>query len=424
MSTYVGFRGSTYSTSSISLQGGARPALGSGFTIASVKAVRFGYAQTSQIRALLETFREMVNDAIRISLSEDIHGRLTLRNRIYKEFQTRYGVMSRYPYSVAEVAWSIVKKHKKWNRKPVAKRLMLKMDAENYSLNHSILSLPCTPGRRILIPLLYGDYQRNFLGNTDLKRGSVTITDSAVMIAYTKRTPVTQSASRVGIDINQRRVVSSDGAEYNLSEVMRLHAEYGIRRTRFQKKHNKDERVKRKFISSRRERARIGHFLHVVAKQIVEAAKTQNESIMLENLKGINKPQRKHDRNGEGRRRRMSQWPFRMLQNLITYKAGWEGIKVEFVNPSLTSKTCHFCGHIKRELKLSEREWRCPSCGAILDRDLNAAVNIERRGTMPCLGEVRPGAQGIDEAVKGNEAATAPILRAEAQKPRVRGVPP
>jgi transposase len=81
-----------------------------------------------------------------------------------------------------------------------------------------------------------------------------------------------------------------------------------------------------------------------------------------------------------------------------------------------TSQTCHACGFINRKLKLTEREWRCPSCGTTLDRDLNAAVNIGRRGKIPCLGEVRPGAQDTDEAVKGNEATTVPILRAEALK--------
>lgn len=100
----------------------------------------------------------------------------------------------------------------------------------------------------------------------------------------------------------------------------------------------------------------------------------------------------------------------------ILYKAQWEGAQVEFVSASWTSQTCHLCHYVNRKLKLTEREWRCPSCGAILDRDLNAALNIERRGKIPCLGEVRPGAQGMDEARMENEQTRAPILRAEALK--------
>jgi hypothetical protein len=99
------------------------------------KAVKFTCKPTPQTLSLLRSFRDMVNDAIRICLDENIKGRLRLRDRIYKEFQQRYGVLSCYPYAVAEVAWSIAKKHKRWHRRPYAKRLMLKMDAANYSLN-------------------------------------------------------------------------------------------------------------------------------------------------------------------------------------------------------------------------------------------------------------------------------------------------
>jgi hypothetical protein len=75
-----------------------------------------------------------------------------LRDRIYREFQEKYGVLSCYPYAVAEVAWSIVKKHRRWHRRPCARRLMLKMDAGSFSLNYSILSLPFRRGERVLIP--------------------------------------------------------------------------------------------------------------------------------------------------------------------------------------------------------------------------------------------------------------------------------
>lgn len=141
--------------------------------IGVVKGVRFAYATTPQTLELLSTFRAMVNDAIRICLDEKIKGRLRLRDRIYREFQERYGVASYFPYSVAEVAWSIVKKHKRWQRRPYAKRLMFKMDAANFSVGYSVLSLPFRRGERVLVPLKYGEYQRSFLMDKSLKRGSV-----------------------------------------------------------------------------------------------------------------------------------------------------------------------------------------------------------------------------------------------------------
>jgi transposase len=110
------------------------------------------------------------------------------------------------------------------------------------------------------------------------------------------------------------------------------------------------------------------------------------------------------------------------LQSYVEYKARWAGVSVEYVSPSYTSKKCNLCGFVNHKLELTDRSWLCP-CGAKLDRDLNAAINIERRGKTKCLGEVRPGARDTDEAMKGNETTTtAPILRAEAPKSSLRKV--
>ena len=63
-------------------------------------------------------------------------------------------------------------------------------------------------------------------------------------------------------------------------------------------------------------------------------------------------------------------------QKLI-WKSGQEGIEVRFVKrfyPS--SKTCHACGNIKKDLKLSDRVYICPVCGFTEDRDRNASLNL------------------------------------------------
>ena len=43
-----------------------------------------------------------------------------------------------------------------------------------------------------------------------------------------------------------------------------------------------------------------------------------------------------------------------------------------------SSKTCSCCGHIKRDLKLSDRTYVCSECGLTIDRDYNAAINLSK----------------------------------------------
>jgi putative transposase len=45
-----------------------------------------------------------------------------------------------------------------------------------------------------------------------------------------------------------------------------------------------------------------------------------------------------------------------------------------------SSKTCSGCGYVKAELLLSEREFICENCGQVIDRDLNAAINLKNYG--------------------------------------------
>jgi putative transposase len=45
-----------------------------------------------------------------------------------------------------------------------------------------------------------------------------------------------------------------------------------------------------------------------------------------------------------------------------------------------SSKTCHHCGHIHQQLRLSDRIFNCPHCGTIIDRDLNAAIVLSQYG--------------------------------------------
>ena len=63
----------------------------------------------------------------------------------------------------------------------------------------------------------------------------------------------------------------------------------------------------------------------------------------------------------------------------LKYKAERRGIQIVVADRFFpSSKKCSHCGSMKRDLKLRERVYRCPACGLEMDRDFNAALNLER----------------------------------------------
>ncbi len=343
----------------------------------------------------------MVNHAIHICLSENIRGRLNLRNRIYRDFRERYDVVSCYAYNVAEIAWSVVKRHKKWNRNPFVKHLMLKVDRFNYSLNYSILSLPSRKNHRILIPLKYGGYQRSFLLDATLRRGSVTMTDSTIIITFKRKVQEIEVHGKVGFDCNENSLVgfTSDGTllKYDTSQASCDRAQYRMIRSKIAKELHDDRRVGRRLLDKygRKERGKVNQLLHKISKTVVEYAKRNQYGIVLEDLKGIRRRLRRGNHHGRNLRSRLNAWSFRELQRQIEYKAKWDGMPVSYVNAAHTSQTCSICGSMNKDLRY-ERVWQCPSCGAILDRDVNAAKNILAKSIpIPVRAvAVRPSGEG------------------------------
>ena len=75
---------------------------------------------------------------------------------------------------------------------------------------------------------------------------------------------------------------------------------------------------------------------------------------------------------------------FGEFRRQLEYKTARTGAALHVVDrwyPS--SKTCSKCGAVKAKLSLSERVYRCDACGLSIDRDLNAAVNINVAGSAP-----------------------------------------
>ena len=80
------------------------------------------------------------------------------------------------------------------------------------------------------------------------------------------------------------------------------------------------------------------------------------------------------------------------FNDMLKYKSNWYGRQILKVNRFFpSSKTCSTfdCGYIYKDLKLSERSWICPKCGAIHDRDINASINLFLEGLL-IIGQELP----------------------------------
>ena len=72
--------------------------------------------------------------------------------------------------------------------------------------------------------------------------------------------------------------------------------------------------------------------------------------------------------------------------SILSYKCDWYGVSLHKINKWFaSSKTCSECGYQIDKLDLSIREWQCSDCGSIHDRDINAAINILKRGEFEIL---------------------------------------
>ena len=108
-------------------------------------------------------------------------------------------------------------------------------------------------------------------------------------------------------------------------------------------------------------------------KVTTEIAKTKPSRIVMENLNVVGMMKNKH------LSKAIQEQGFYDFYAKMKYKSernGTDFVEADKWYPS--SKTCSCCGHIKPKLSLSERTYKCESCGAEIDRDKNASINLSR----------------------------------------------
>lgn len=234
----------------------------------------------------------------------------------------------------------------------------------------------------------------------------------------------------VGVDVGVRDllvVATPEGTEVDRVPVPRSLAQAQTRLRRWQRRAARqhgpyDSKTKTKRVPSRRWRttqARIGK-IHVRAANIrrdtMHNATTglaeHHRVVVVETLNAAGMRARGGSRK-RGLNRALADAALAEVRRMLGYKTRWYGstlVEADRWYPS--SKTCSACGGQKPNLTLADRTYTCEYCGAVIDRDLNAATNLARLGA-PATGEQSLAGsgpatgRGADQKTQAATAATA-----------------
>ena len=231
----------------------------------------------------------------------------------------------------------------------------------------------------------------------------------------------------IGLDMSMSAFyVSSDGEKPNFDRLYRnsekkrrrlnksLHRKklLGTGVVKYNKKYNKYVEIKKP--SNNREKARIklaklGHkisnqrkdFAHKLSRKLVD----NNDVIVLEdiNLQAMAQCLKLG--------KSVNDLGFGQFRTFLEYKSLLsDTLVIKVPKFFASSKTCSDCGYKNTDLKLKDREWVCPECGVIHDRDLNAAYNLKNYFIKEINTVGTTGIQACGDATSGLREALIKVL--------------
>lgn len=111
-----------------------------------------------------------------------------------------------------------------------------------------------------------------------------------------------------------------------------------------------------------------------INQMTTEIVKTKPSKIVIEDLAVSNMLKNKYLANS------IQEQKWYEIRRQLEYKSSLYMIKIQVANRFYaSSKTCSNCGYINKTLKLSDRTFKCPKCGLIIDRDCNASINLSKQ---------------------------------------------
>lgn len=198
------------------------------------------------------------------------------------------------------------------------------------------------------------------------------------ILVETEHIPIESTGCMIGIDLGIKDLlITSDSEKFdNIHTIKKYEKKLAREQRRLAHKvkgsnnYNK-QRIKVAKIYEKIKNIRIDN-LHKISHKLI----SENQVIISEDL-AVSNMVKNHNL-----AKAISDCGWYELTRQLQYKAEWNGrryIKIgRFVK---SSQTCNVCGYINTKTKdLSIREWTCPECGTVHDRDINAAINILNEG--------------------------------------------
>jgi len=246
-------------------------------------------------------------------------------------------------------------------------------------------------GKRIRLPHLGWVRCSEALPQTDIKNVSVTRTADHWFVSF--KVPFTptvtaKTGGTVGVDLGIKTLATlSDGTAFESVRPYKRHKrKLKLAQRKLSKKFVKG--VKQQSKNHRKAQAKVARIHARIACIRVDAlhkltthlAKNHSRIVIEDlNVRGMSKNHKLASAILDG--------GFFEFRRQLTYKAGWYGSQVVVADRFFaSSKTCCACGAKKATLKLSDRTYRCESCGHCQDRDLNAAINLKQYSTVSYTG--------------------------------------
>ena len=201
-------------------------------------------------------------------------------------------------------------------------------------------------------------------------------------------TPTSQNEG-IGIDLGVKDLaICSNGNTYkniNKSQKVRKlekrkrRLQRSVSRKYENNKKGKEYLKTRNIIKSEKKLLKVNHkltnirqnYLHQTTTEIVKAKQSY---IVIEDLNVSGMMKNRH------LSKAVQQQGLREFRRQIEYKSAWNNIPVIIADRFFpSSKLCSCCGNIKKDLKLSDRIYKC-ECGNVIDRDYQASLNLKRYG--------------------------------------------